>query len=138
MGKRYRAEDFIREHHRRGGGARQSVVRVLGDTLDRHGPAFRKEHLEFEDAHGPRVVDVVETNLCSFGHTIDDKVRVAGTCQMPGCNAVLCSTAGCLFVCSRCGAVCCRRHSIVSGDKAYCSSPSCRWLYYWRLFWRLD
>ena len=136
MSKQYRVDDFIQELRRAGGGVQQTVLRILGDTLGEHGAAFLKRHVEYEGPDGPCVVDAVETNFCSNGHAVDDKVRVAGTCQT--CKAILCSTPGCLLVCSRCGAVCCRSHCVISGEKVYCLNRGCRWAYYWRLFWRLD
>ena len=125
----------IEEFRSKGGGSRQRTMRVLGGKLDRHGAPFRREHLQFEDEEeGPQVVDIVETATCSFGHTTDDKVRVAGICEIGG--EVLCSTEGCLSQCSYCGAVVCRRHSRTYGEKTYCLR--CRWVHYWRTFWRLD
>lgn len=127
-------ERQIEEFRRKSGGSRQRTMRVLGGKLDRHGAPFHREHLQFEDEdEGPQVVDIVQTATCSFGHTIDDKVRVAGVCEIG--EEVLCSAEGCLFQCSYCGAVVCRRHSRTYGDKTYCLR--CRWVYYWRTFWRL-
>jgi len=128
-------ERLLRELRRRGGGARHRILRVLGGKLDRHGAVFHKEHLQFEDPReGPQVVDIVETGTCSFGHTIDDKVRVAGICEIG--QEVLCSADGCMFQCIHCGAVVCRLHSRTYGEKTYCRR--CLWVHYWRKFWRLD
>ncbi len=128
--------DLLRsEFRRKGGGSRQTTLRVLGGKLDKDGMPFRKEHLQFEDdQEGPRTVDVVQTGTCSFGHTIDDKVRVAGICEVGG--EVLCSNEGCMLQCVHCGAVVCRIHSSTHGDKTYCSHHT--WVHYWRIFWRLD
>jgi len=135
MAKVMNIEQFLRELRRKGGGAHQSVLRVLGCKLGEHGAAFRKEHLEFEDPkEGPRAVDIVETNTCSFGHTIDDKVRAAGVCEIG--REVLCSMPGCLLQCANCGAAVCRRHAKTYGQKIYCLN--CSWVYFWRKFWGLE
>jgi len=127
--RHFTIERLLRELRRRGGGSRQSVLRILGGKLDRHGAPFWKKHLEFEDPReGPRTVDVVQTNTCSFGHTIDDKVRAAGVCEIG--HEVLCSIPGCLLQCTNCGAVVCRRHARTYGQKTYCRN--CSWLYFWR------
>ena len=85
MAKKPKTNRLLGEFRRKGGGARQTTLRVLGDKLDRYGALFQKEHLLFEDAReGPRSVDIVQTNTCSFGHTIDDKIRVAGICDIGG------------------------------------------------------
>lgn len=125
----------LEEFRAKGGGSRQRTVRVLGDKLGRYGAPFQKEHLVFEDEHeGPQAVDIVQTGTCGFGHTIDDKVRAAGVCEIAG--EVLCSTEGCMLQCIRCGAVVCRRHGRTYGERTYCNR--CRWAAYWRIFWRLD
>lgn len=124
-----------REFRRKGGGSRHTSLRVLGGKLDKNGSAFQKEHLQFDDdKDGPRTLDVVQTSTCSFGHTIDDKVRVAGICEIG--NEVLCSMEGCVLQCSHCGAVVCRVHSRTYGDKTYCNRH--KWIHYWRIFGRLD
>ncbi len=135
MAKRPMMNRLQNEFRRKGGGSRQTTLRVLGGKLDKDGMPFRKEHLQFEDdKEGPRTVDVVQTGTCSFGHTIDDKVRVAGICEIGG--EVLCSHEGCMLQCIHCGAVVCHIHSSMHGDKTYCSRH--RWVHYWRMFWRLD
>ncbi len=127
-------EQLIRELRRLGGGARNTVLRVLGGKLDRHGAPFHKEHVETQHPEdGVVTVDMVETGTCSFGHVIDDKVRVEGICEIGG--EVLCSTEGCMLRCDRCGAAVCRRHSRTYGERTYCLR--CRWHHYWRLFWRV-
>jgi hypothetical protein len=126
---------LLRELRRQGGGARQTSLRVLGGKLRPKGAPFHKEHVQFEDPdEGPRTVDIIETGTCAFGHTIDDKVRVAGLCELG--REVVCSTPGCALQCCRCGAVVCARHSRTYGDKTYCLR--CRWHHWWRVFWRLD
>lgn len=136
--KRHRpttTDSVIRELRRKGGGSRHSVLRVLGEKLTPQGAAFHKEHVQFEDEkEGPRAVDIVQTNTCSFGHTVDDKVRVAGVCEIG--REVVCSTEGCMFRCCHCGAVVCRRHSRTFEEGTYCRR--CVWTHYWRSFWRLD
>jgi len=128
-------QGVLREMRRKGGGSRHSILRVLGGKLDPRGAPFHKEHVQFEDEReGPRTVDVVETGTCSFGHVVDDKVLVAGICELGG--EVVCSTAGCTFVCVHCGAVVCRRHARTYGETTYCNRH--RWVHYWRAFWRLD
>jgi len=135
MAKPTNINRLLRELRRKGGGMRRSTLRVLGGKLDARGAPFHKEHVEFDDEReGPRSVDLVETGTCSFGHTVDDKVRVAGICEIGG--EVLCSTPGCLLQCTHCGAAVCRRHSRTYGEKTYCIR--CRWVHYWRTFWRLD
>jgi hypothetical protein len=135
MARRQRLDDMLEEFRRKDGGLRRTVQRVLGDKLGAGGSAFLKEHFEFnDDDEGPRAVDVVETPTCTFGHTIDDKVRVAGICEIGG--EILCSVEGCLLQCAHCGAVVCRTHSSTYGDKTYCLNH--RWVHYWRVFWRLD
>lgn len=135
MAKIPHLDRLLRQFRRQGGGARQTVLRVLSGKLPRDGAAFHKERLEFEDdQEGPRTVDIVETGTCSFGHVIDDKVRVAGICEIGG--EVLCSTEGCMRRCVQCGAVACSRHSSIYGEQTYCQRH--RWIHYWRLFWRLD
>ena len=135
MAKRSKADRLLSDFRRKGGGSRQTILRVLGGKLDNQGSVFHKEHLQFEDdREGPRTIDIVQTNTCSFGHTIDDKIRVAGICEVGG--EVLCSTEGCLLLCDRCGAVVCRVHSSTHGEKTYCRRH--RWIHYWRWFWRLD
>ena len=125
----------LRELRRKGGGSRHSTLRVLGGKLDPRGAPFHKEHVQFEDdREGPRTIDIVQTGTCSFGHTVDDKVRVAGICEIG--KETLCSAEGCQLHCIRCGAVVCRIHSRTYGDKTYCLH--CRWFHYWRMFWRLD
>jgi len=128
-------DDLLRELRQKGGGSRRSILRILGNKLGPHGAAFHKEQVQFEDEReGPRSVELVETGTCAFGHTIDDKVRMAGVCEIGG--EVLCSTPGCMLQCVHCGGVVCRRHSRTYGDKTYCNR--CRWVHYWRTFWRLD
>lgn len=135
MAKRSKADRLLSEFRRKGGGARQTVLRMLGEKLAKDSAPFRKEHLQFEDDRdGPRTIDVVVTGTCSFGHTVDDKVRVAGICEIGG--EVLCSSEGCLFQCVRCGAVVCRRHSSTHDENTYCQRHL--WIHYWRMFWRLD
>jgi hypothetical protein len=136
MAKRHKIDILRSEFRRKGGGSRQTILRLLGGKLDREGAVFHKERLQFEDEkEGPRIVDIVQTNTCSFGHTIDDKVRVAGICEIGG--EVLCSTEGCMLRCTYCGAVVCRRiHSSTYGDKTYCQRH--KWIHYWRMFWRLE
>ena len=135
MARRSRLDQQLEDFRQKGGGSRRSTLRVLGGKLDGQGAPFHKEHLQFEDEdEGPRAVDIVQTSTCSFGHTIDDKIRMAGVCEIGG--EILCSTPGCLLQCIRCGAAVCRRHSSTYGDKTYCRS--CRWSYWWRVFWRLD
>jgi len=127
----------VRELRRKGGGSRHSTLRVVGDKLDVTGAPFHKEkeHVQFEDEkEGPRVVEIVESGRCSFGHIIDDKVRVAGVCEIGG--EILCAMPGCLLQCCYCGAVVCRRHARTAGEKTYCTR--CRWRHLWRWFWRLD
>lgn len=133
MAKLDHVEPYIDEFRSKGGGARQRVVRLLGGKIDEHRAAFRKEHLQFEDEdEGPQLVDIIATGTCSFGHTVDDKVRAAGICEIGG--EVLCSTEGCVRHCSYCGIVVCARHSKISGDRTYCNH--CRWRHYWHIFWR--
>ena len=135
MARKTRLDQHLDDFRRQGGGSRQSMLRVLGGKLDRDGAPFHKEHLQFEDEEeGPMTVDVVQTSTCSFGHTIDDKVRVAGVCELGG--EIMCSMQGCLLECVRCGVAVCRRHSTTYGDKTYCRR--CRWAYYWRKFWGLE
>ena len=135
MKKRNPIDSLYNEFRRKGGGSRHTTLRILGGKLDKNGAPFRKEQLQFEDdKDGPRIIDVVQTSICSFGHTIDDKVRVAGICEIGG--EVLCSTEKCLLQCIYCGAVVCRIHSSTYGDKTYCQHH--KWIHYWRLFWRLD
>ena len=133
--RRSQAQRFQSEFRHKGGGVRNTTLRVLGGKLDPYGLPFFKEHFEFEDQlDGPRVVDLVQTSTCSFGHTIDEKIRVAGICEIG--NEVLCSTEGCLQRCIHCGAAVCRIHSSTYGDKTYCRNHL--WIHYWRMFWRLD
>ena len=135
MAKRPMMNRLRQEFRRKGGGSRHTTMRVLGGKLDRYGAPFHKEQFQFEDERdGARVMDVVETGTCSFGHTIDDKVRVAGRCEIG--HEVLCSTEGCLHQCLHCGAAVCRRHSRTFGDRTYCRRHV--WIHYWRQFWRLD
>lgn len=135
MAKQHLIDNLCGEFRRKGGGSRHTTLRILGGKLDKNGSPFRKEHLQFEDEkEGPRVVDVVQTSACSFGHTIDDKVRVSGICEIGG--EVLCSAEGCLLQCRSCGTVVCRIHSSTYGDKTYCQRH--KWIHYWRMFWRLD
>ena len=125
----------IEEFRSKGGGSRQRIMRVLGDKLDRHGAAFHKEHLQFEDqAEGPQTVEIVQAGMCSFGHTIDDKVRVAGACEIGG--EILCSTEGCKAECCCCGSAVCRKHSKTYGEKTYCRRHT--WIHYWRKFWGVE
>ncbi len=133
--KRSNIDRLHSEFRRKGGGSRQTSLRVLGGKLDKNGSAFHKEHLQFEDdKDGPRILDIVQTSTCSFGHTVDDKVRVAGICEIG--QEVLCSTNTCKLECIYCGAVVCRVHSRTYSDKTYCNRH--KWIHYWRIFWRLD
>jgi len=133
--KRSHIERLRTEYRRKGGGSRQTTIRMLGGKLDRNGAPFHKEYFQFEDARdGPRVVEAVQIGTCSFGHTIDEKIRVAGICEIGG--EVLCSTPGCARQCVHCGAVVCRAHRSTYGDVTYCQRHA--WRHYWRLFWRLD
>ena len=128
-------EQLLRELRQNGGGTRHTILRVLGGPLRRDGALFHKETLQFEDEHdGLRQVDVVETPTCSFGHTLDDKVRLAGVCEIGG--ETLCDTPGCMHACVCCGATVCRRHSRTYGELTYCTR--CRWRHYWRIFWGLE
>lgn len=137
-GRRRKSSNIDRlrnEFRRKGGGSRQTTLRMLGGKLDKNGSPFHKEYFQFEDARdGPRIVEVVQTNTCSFGHTVDDKVRAAGICEIGG--EVLCSAEGCALCCIHCGAVVCRVHSSTYGDVTYCRRH--KWIHYWRMFWRLD
>jgi len=135
MAKRSSLKRLCSEFRRKGGGSRHSTIRTLGGKLKTNGNPFHKEHLQWDDERdGPRSADVVETGLCAFGHTVDDKNRVVGVCDIGG--EVLCSVEGCKLQCVHCGAVVCHRHSSTYGDKTYCQHH--RWIHYWRLFWRLD
>ncbi len=135
MAKRSKIKRLQDEFRRKGGGSRHTVLRALGGKLDKNGLPFHKERFQFDDERdGPCIVDVVQTSTCSFGHTIDDKVRVAGICEIG--NEVLCSTDGCKLECCHCGIVVCRAHSKTYGDKTYCNRH--KWIHYWRTFWRLD
>ena len=135
MAKRMSIKRMIRRHRRLGGGIRQTTLRVLGGKLDKHGATYKKVHLEHDhDEDGPTVEEIVEDGLCGFGHTIGEKGRVVGVCEIG--EEVVCSMEGCALQCVRCGAVVCRKHSRTYGEKTYCRR--CRWVYYWRLFWRLD
>jgi len=135
MAKKSRIDRLQDEFRRKGGGSRHTILKVLGNKLSRDGSAYHKEHLQFEDENdGPRVIDVVQAGTCSFGHTIDEKVHVAGICEIGG--EVLCSTKGCTLQCVHCGAVVCRKHGRTYGDKTYCQRH--KWIHYWRMFWRLD
>lgn len=135
VAKRSNIDRLHSEFRRKGGGSRQTTLRVLGGKLDKNGSPFHKEHFQFEDERdGPRTVDVVQMGTCSFGHTIGDKVRLAGICERG--DEVLCSVEGCMLRCVHCGAVVCRVHSSTSGDKTYCQRH--KWVLYWRMFWRLD
>jgi hypothetical protein len=128
-------DDLLEEFRARGGGARRRTLRVLGGKLGQRGAPFHRESLVFEDdVEGPQTIDLVETRTCSFGHTVDDQVRVAGICEIGG--EVLCSTEGCLRHCRHCGAVVCRRHSRTYGELTYCTR--CRWHHYWRRFWGIE
>ena len=135
MSEDHEIDRHIEEFRRRGGGSRQSTIRALGGKLGRHGASYHKERLLSEhEEEGPQTVEIVETSTCSFGHTIDDKVRVAGICEIGG--EVVCSMEGCTHQCVRCGAVVCRRHSRTYGEKTYCTRHS--WIHYWRKFWGLE
>ena len=135
MARRRRLDELLEEFRKKGGGLRRTSQKVLGGKLEAGGQAFLKEHFEFDDGdEGPRTIDVAEVPTCAFGHTVDDKVRVAGICEIGG--EVLCSVQGCLQQCVHCGAVVCRTHSSTYGNKTYCISH--RWIHYLRLFWRLD
>ena len=135
MAKDNGMDRHLEEFRRKGGGTRQRSVRMLGGKLEPDGEPFHKEHLEFEDeAEGPQTLDVVQTSTCSFGHTVDDKVRVAGICEIG--SEVLCSMEGCLLQCSHCGAVVCRRHGRTHGQKTYCLRHV--WVHYWRKFWGIE
>jgi len=135
MAKRPKIKRLHSEFRRKGGGSRHTSLRVLGGKLQKDGAPFHKEHLQFEDDRdGPRIIEVVQTSTCSFGHTIGDKVRAAGICEIGG--EVLCSTEGCMLQCVHCGAAVCRRHSATYGNKTYCRNH--KWIHYWRMFWRLD
>jgi hypothetical protein len=128
-------DEILEEFRTKGGGLRQTSQRVLGGKLEAGGSALLREHLEFDDGdEGPRTIDVAEVPTCTFGHTIDERVRVAGICEIGG--EILCSVQGCLLQCAHCGAVVCRNHSSTYGNKTYCTSH--RWIHYWRVFWRLD
>jgi hypothetical protein len=135
MAKQPNIKRLLSEFRRKVGGSRHTVRRVLGGKLERDGTTFLKEHLQFEDEReGIRTLDVVQTSTCSFGHTIDEKVRAAGISEIGG--EVLCSTEGCLLRCVHCGAVVCRVHGSIYHDKTYCQRH--KWIKYWRMFWRLD
>jgi hypothetical protein len=134
VAKRPMMNNLRNEFRRRDGGARHTTIRALGRKIDRYGAPFFKEHFEGEDERdGVRVTDIVETGTCFFGHTVDEKVRVAGICEIGG--EVLCSTEGCMRQCAYCGAVVCRRHSRTFGEKTYCRRHI--WVGWWRTFWRL-
>jgi len=134
MAKRPQMNRLRDEFRHWGGGSRHTTLRILGEKLDRYGAAFNKEQFQFEDERdGVRIVDVVESGTCSFGHTLDEKVRVAGICEIGG--EVLCSTEGCLRLCVHCGAAVCSRHSRTFAEKTYCRRHV--WIHYWRSFWRL-
>jgi len=135
MAKKTDIDQSIEDFRSKGGGSRHTIKRVLGGKLDKNGAPFHKENMQFEDENeGARIVDVVQTGTCSFGHTVDDKIRVAGVCEVGG--EVLCSTEGCMLQCVECGAAVCRRHGTIYRDKAYCQRH--KWIKYWRMFWRLD
>ena len=79
-------------------------------------------------------MDIVQTGTCSFGHVVDDKVRVAGICEIG--HEVLCSSEGCALQCVHCGAVVCCRHSRTYDERTYCRR--CKWRHYWRVFWMIE
>ena len=135
MAKKSNMDRLRDEFREKGGGSRHTIMRVLGGKLDKNGTPFHKENVQFEDENeGARIVDVIQTSTCSFGHTVDDKIRVAGVCEIGG--EVLCSTENCLLRCVHCGAVVCRVHGSIYHDKTYCQRH--KWIKYWRMFWRLD
>ena len=120
---------------RKRGGSRQSTVRELGGKLKVGGAPYWKEHVTYEDDDGnPHVADIVRTSTCSFGHAVDDKVRVAGICEIG--QEVLCSEEGCMLRCRHCGSVVCRIHSRTFGENTYCRPHV--WVHYWRKFWALE
>jgi len=95
MARRRRLDELLEEFRKKGGGLRRTSQKVLGGKLEAGGQAFLKEHFEFDDGdEGPRTIDVAEVPTCAFGHTIDDRVHVAGVCEIGG--EVLCSVQGCL------------------------------------------
>jgi hypothetical protein len=135
MAKRPKIDRLRSEFRRKGGGSRHTTLRALGGKLDKDGCPIHTERFQFDDERdGPRIVDAVQISRCSFGHTIDEKVRVAGICEIG--DEVLCSTKGCKLECIHCGAVVCRVHSRTYDDKTYCNRH--KWIHYWRMFWRLD
>ncbi len=120
---------------RKQGGARQTTARELGGKLEPGGAPYWKEHVAYEDAQGnPHVIDLILTGTCSFGHTVDDKVRVAGICELG--REVLCSEEGCMLQCRHCGSVVCRLHGRTFGKHTYCRRHV--WVHYWRRFWALE
>ncbi len=127
--------DQLLRRLRKSGGSQQTTIRQLGGKLRPGGAPYWKHHGTFEDDDGnPHVMDIVLTGTCSFGHTVDDKVRVAGVCEIG--QEVLCSEEGCMLRCRHCGAVVCRRHSRTFGESTYCQRHT--WIHYWRKFWGLE
>ena len=121
-------------------GSRTTQIRILGSQASEDRVGFRHERIETEDDRGnARQVDVYEAKTCSFGHMLDQEVRVMSVCQIQGCGAVLCSAPGCSATCE-CGASCCPTHrkswQVGPGRTVtYCSI--CKWRHYWKLWWGL-
>jgi hypothetical protein len=135
MAKRLKIERLISEFRRKGGGSRRTIIKAVGGKLDKGDSAFHQEIMQLDDERdGPTTIEVVQTRTCSFGHTVDDKVRVTGICEVGG--EVLCAMKNCMLQCVHCGAVVCRVHSTTYGDKTYCQKH--KWIHYWKMFWRLD
>jgi len=134
MAKNPRLSGLLRTLRQRGG-SQQTSVRELGGKLKPGGAPYWKVHATFEDEDGnPHVMDIVVTGTCSFGHAVDDKVRVAGICEIG--REILCSEEGCMLRCRHCGSVVCRIHSRTFGENTYCRRHL--WMHYWRKFWGLE
>jgi hypothetical protein len=120
---------------------RQRNIHVVGGTVSQDNVAWDEEHMEFMENKVQNVVNYRLLRTCSCGSLFGyGSATLLGLCQVKGCGRTVCSQQGCGGRCERCGALCCRRHTVrytVKADekvKEHIFCFDCRWKARWKWF----